>query len=107
MALQNLTEDTFDEAVKNAPVAMVDFWASWCGPCKMMGPVVDKLAEEYDGKALIAKVNVDDEMDLAQRFGIMSIPTIIFMKNGEEVDRKVGSVSAGELKKVLDGNLSE
>ena len=107
MALQNLTEDTFDGAVKDAPVAMVDFWASWCGPCKMMGPVVEKLAEEYDGKALIGKVNVDDEMDLAQKFGIMSIPTIIFFKNGEETDRKVGSVPAGELRKLLDISLGE
>ncbi len=105
MALQNLTEETFEEQVKAAPLAMVDFWATWCGPCKLMGPVVDKLAEEYDGKVVVGKVNADDEMDLVQDFGIMSIPTIIFFKNGEEIDRKVGVVPASELKKVLDDNL--
>lgn len=105
MALQNLTEETFEEQVKAAPLAMVDFWATWCGPCKLMGPVVDKMAEEYDGKVVVGKVNADDEMDLVQDFGIMSIPTIIFFKNGEEIDRKVGVVPASELKKVLDDNL--
>ncbi len=105
MALQELTEETFDGALKDAPLAMVDFWATWCGPCKIMGPVVEKLAEEYDGKVLVGKVNVDDEMDIAQKFGIMSIPTIIFFRNGEEVDRKVGAQPAGALKQVLDANL--
>ncbi len=107
MAVQNLTEDTFDEAVNAAPLAMVDIWATWCGPCKMMGPVVDKLAEEYDGKVLVGKVDADDEMDLVQRFGVASIPTLIFFKNGQEIERKVGVTPESEIKKLLDANLGE
>ncbi len=69
---------------------MVDFWAEWCGPCKMAGPVIDQLAEEYQGKVVIAKVNVDQEPDVAGRFGVMSIPTVILFKDGKEVSRQVG-----------------
>ena len=104
MALQHLKEDTFDAAVNGAPLAMVDFWAEWCGPCKMLGPVIEKLAGEYEGKALVAKVNVDDEPDLAQRFGVMSIPTVVFLKNGAEFDRKVGVMPEGAFTAVLDAN---
>ena len=106
MALQNLTEATFDEAVKQAPLAIVDVWATWCGPCKMMSPVVDKFAEDYDGKVLVGKVDADEEMDLVQRFGIASIPTLIIFKNGEEIARKVGVTPESELKKILDENLA-
>lgn len=105
MALQNLTEATFDAAVNAAPLAMVDVWATWCGPCKMMGPVIDKIAEEYDGKVLVGKVDADEEMEIAQRFSISSIPTIIFFKNGEEIDRKVGVQPESAIKKILDSNL--
>ena len=105
MALQNLTEATFDAAVNAAPLAMVDVWATWCGPCKQMGPVVDKIADEYDGKVLVGKVDADEEMELAQRFGITSIPTLIFFKNGVEIDRKVGVLPESAIKKILDSNL--
>lgn len=105
MALQNLTEATFDAEVKAAPLAMVDVWATWCGPCKMMGPVVEKIADEYDGKVLVGKVDADEEMELAQRFNITSIPTLIFFKNGVEIDRKVGVLPEGSIKKILDSNL--
>ena len=105
MALQNLTEDTFDNVIDNAKLAMVDIWATWCGPCKMMGPVVDKLAEEYDGRVVVGKVDADEEMDLAQKFGIASIPTLIFFKDGVEFERKVGLVPESEIRKVLDENL--
>ena len=97
MALQNLTEATFDEAVKQAPLAIVDVWATWCGPCKMMGPVVDKLAEDYDGKVLVGKVDADEEMDLVQRFGIASITTLIIFKNGEAAVTSVGALSQAGL----------
>ena len=90
MALVHLDHAEFDAAVEAAPLAMVDFWADWCGPCKMVGPTVEKIAADYDGKALVAKVNIDKEPELAQRFGVMSIPTLVFLKNGEEFDRKVG-----------------
>ena len=90
MALKHLKTAEFDAAVDAAPLAMVDFWASWCGPCNMLSPLVDALAEQYDGKALVAKVNVDEEPQLASRFGVMSIPPVVFLKNGLEFDRKVG-----------------
>ena len=105
MALQNLTEDTFDEAIKNADLALVDVWATWCGPCKMMGPVVDKLAEEYDGRVLVGKVDADEEMDVAQKLGVISIPTLVFFKNGVEIARKVGLTPEKEIRKILDENL--
>ena len=105
MALQHLTAEGFDEAISAAPLAMVDFWATWCGPCKILGPVVEKLAEEYDGKALVGKVDTDSEMSLAQRFGISAIPTLIFFKNGAELTRSVGVVSEDALKAILEENL--
>ena len=92
----------FDEAVKAAPVAMVDFWAEWCGPCKMLSPAIEELAAQYEGRALVAKVNVDEEPDLARRFGIMSIPTVIFLKDGQEVERKVGLMPGAMFSAVLD-----
>ena len=105
MALQHFQESTFDAAVNAAPLAMVDFWADWCGPCKMLGPVIEKLAAQYDGKAVVGKVNVDDEPELAQRFNVMSIPTVVFLKNGAEFDRKVGVMPADAFTAVLDANL--
>ena len=105
MALKHLTTAEFDAAVEAAPLAMVDFWASWCGPCKMLSPLVEALAEQYDGKALVAKVNVDEEPDLAARFGVMSIPTVVFLKNGREFDRKVGVMPPDAFTSVLDKNL--
>ena len=105
MALQHLTAEGFDEAISAAPLAMVDFWATWCGPCKILSPVVEKLAEEYDGKALVGKVDTDSEMSLAQRFGISAIPTLIFFKNGAELKRSVGVVSEDAMKAILEENL--
>ena len=105
MALKHLTTAEFDAAVEAAPLTMVDFWASWCGPCKMLSPLVEALAEQYDGKALVAKVNVDEEPDLAARFGVMSIPTVVFLKNGREFDRKVGVMPPDAFISVLDNNL--
>ncbi len=84
---------------------MVDFWADWCGPCKMVAPFVEKIADDYDGKALVAKVNIDEEPELAQRFGVMSIPTLIFLKGGQEIDRKVGVMPPEAFTAVLDENL--
>lgn len=92
----------FDAAVKAAPVALVDFWADWCGPCRMLAPLVDELAAKYDGRVLVGKVNVDEEPELARRFGVMSIPTVVVLRNGQEAERIVGVRPAPAYTAALD-----
>lgn len=87
-----LTTENFDSTV-NSGVSLVDFWAPWCGPCRMIAPVIEELAGDFEGKANICKVNTDEQQDLAVKYGIRSIPTIIFMKDGEVVDQMVGATS--------------
>jgi thioredoxin 1 len=87
-----LTQDNFDATVSSG-ISMVDFWAPWCGPCRMLAPVIDELATDFEGKANICKVNTDEQQDLAVKFGVRSIPTIVFMKDGEVVDQMVGAAS--------------
>jgi len=87
-----LTAANFDETVKEG-VSMVDFWAPWCGPCRMIAPVIEELAADFEGKAKVCKVNTDEEQDLAVKYGIRSIPTILFMKDGNVVDQMVGASS--------------
>lgn len=99
-----LTKDNFDSTVKEG-VVLVDFWAPWCGPCRMLAPVIDELASEYSGKASICKVNTDEQDELSARYGIRSIPTILFMKNGEVVDTMVGATSKQDIKNKLDSLL--
>jgi len=99
-----LTSGNFESTV-NEGVALVDFWAPWCGPCRMIAPVIEELAEEFDGKAKICKVNTDEEQEIAVKFGIRSIPTLIFMKNGEIVDQIVGAQSKQVLADKLDALL--
>lgn len=88
----------FDEVVlKNDKPVMVDFYATWCGPCKMMAPIVERIAETYEGKAVIAKLDVDDAIEIAQRYRVMSVPSFVFFRNGEVVDTVVGAVKEEEL----------
>ena len=84
---------------------MVDFWATWCGPCRVLGPTVDDIAQEYDGRVTVIKCNVDDCEDLAVEYGIRNIPTLIFFKDGQPVDRLVGAVPKSEIEGILDSIL--
>ncbi len=98
-----LTEADFDREVLQSTVpVLVDFWAAWCGPCRMVGPIVDRLAEAYDGKAKIAKVDVDAEPGLAARFGVVSIPTILYFKDGKIADALIGANPQAVLAAGLD-----
>ena len=101
-----LDSTNFDRvlATPDTPV-LVDFWATWCGPCRMVAPVIEQLAADYEGRAIVGKVDVDECGDLAMRYGVMSIPTVIFFKDGKEIDRKVGVMPAGAFTQVLDQNL--
>ena len=104
MAVLHLTEGAFDKAVSQG-VTLVDFWADWCGPCQMLGPVIESLAEKYEGKAIVGKVNTDEEGELAMRYTVMNIPTVIFFKDGKEIDRKVGVMPPDAFIQVLEQNL--
>jgi len=97
-----VTQDTFESSVLNAKLpVLVDFWASWCGPCRMIAPILDQVAEEFDGKAIVAKINVDDNPDLARQYDIMTIPTLITFKNGDIVETS-GPASKGDIEEMIN-----
>ncbi len=96
--ITNLTNETFNDFIDRAdkPV-LVDLWASWCGPCKMLSPLVDQIAEKYEGKLIVAKVNVDEAADIAMQFNVNSIPTLLLFKDGELADTSIGYIPAPQL----------
>ncbi len=105
MATIHLNKEGFKKAIASDGVTMVDFWAPWCGPCKMLGPVIDDIAKRYEGKAIIGKLNVDDEQSVAASYGVMTIPTVIFFKGGKEIERRVGVMPPETFTDILDANL--
>ena len=105
MALE-ITEANYDEIVSGADKPVVlDFWAAWCGPCKMIGPLIEEMHNEYEGKAIIGKVDVDNNPGIAGKFGVRNIPTVLYLKGGELVDKSVGAVPKAQLTSKLDAIL--
>lgn len=101
-----LNDSNFDQAINTDKPVLVDFWAEWCGPCKMIGPVVEELAGDYEGKAVIAKLNVDENPQVTARFGVRSIPTLLVFKNGQVVDKQVGAVPKSVLSQKIQAQVA-
>ena len=100
-----ITDANFEEVIASDKPVLVDFWAEWCGPCKMIGPVVEELASEYEGKAVVGKVDVDNNPAVSAKFGIRSIPTLLVFKGGEIVDKQIGAVPKSILAQKLDAQV--
>lgn len=106
MALEINSENYQSIIEKKDELVVIDFWAPWCGPCKIIGPVVDELAKDNEGKATVGKVNVDDNREIASRYGVRNIPTILFIKNGEVVDKHMGAAPKSALQSKIDSILN-
>ncbi len=100
-----ITDTNFDEIIKSEQPVLMDFWAEWCGPCKMIGPIVEELAADYEGKATITKLDVDSNPDIASKFGIRSIPTLLIFKGGKVVDKVIGAVPKSVLADKLEAQI--
>ncbi len=100
-----ITDSNFNEVIENNNIVLIDFWAEWCGPCRMIAPMIEDLANEYEGKAIIGKLDVDNNQESSIKYGVRSIPTLLVFKNGEMVDRHVGAVPKEVLSKSIDSNL--
>ncbi len=103
--VQHFTSETFEQAVAGTQPVLVDFWAPWCGPCRMIAPVIEEIAAEFDGRAVVGKVDVDEEPGLAQRFGVMSIPTLIVLKGGKVVEQAVGARGRADVAAMVSRHL--
>ena len=103
--VQTVTNTNFEEIIKGDKPVIVDFWATWCGPCRMLGPTIDEISEEYDGKVVVAKCNVDDADEIALQMGIRNIPALMYFKQGEMMFRSVGVVSKSEIESKLNSLL--
>ncbi len=101
-----VTDANFEEVINSDKPVLVDFWAEWCGPCKMIGPIVEELAGDYEGKAVIAKMDVDMNPQIPAKFGIRSIPTLLVFKNGQVVDKQIGAVPKSVLNQKLQAQLA-
>lgn len=101
-----ITTENFESEVLGSSVpVLADFWAAWCGPCKMVSPLIDELAEDYEGKAKVCKINVDEQMELAERFKVMTIPTVIVFKNGEIAEKAVGAKAKADYAQMIENQL--
>ena len=103
--IQQLTDSNFESTINGGKPVFIDFWAPWCGPCRVIGPIVEELAPSYAGRAVFAKMNVDDNPSVPQTLGVTSIPTLMMFKNGKLVDRTVGAIPKGQLQQFIDRNL--
>lgn len=101
-----LTDNNFEEVIASGKPVLVDFWAEWCGPCKMIGPVVEEIASDFDGKAVVGKLNVDFNPNISAKFGIRSIPTLLFFNNGQLVDKQIGVVGKADLVRKLQPHVN-
>lgn len=97
-----INKDNFEQVLASGQPVVIDFWAEWCGPCRMMSPIVDELAAEYEGRAVVAKCDVEENDEITMKYGVRNIPTIVFLKNGELVDKQVGACTKDALKQKLD-----
>lgn len=104
MALK-ITDGNYKEILAGDKLVLIDFWAEWCGPCRSIGPMIEELAEEYEGRAVIGKYNVDDEAELSIEYKVRSIPTLLFFKNGQLVDKIVGAAPRADIKARIEANL--
>ena len=100
-----IDQNNFDSLITSAPVALVDLWATWCGPCRMLSPTVDDIAQEYEGRVAVGKCNVDDNEEIAEKFGVRSIPTLLYFKDGQLVEKSVGLVSKQDIESILNNLL--
>jgi len=105
MAVIHFSKEGFDKALEQGSPMLIDFWASWCGPCKALAPVVEKLAGKFEGRVTVGKVDVDEEQDLAARYKIRSVPTLILFKDGEEAARSIGVQTQGDLEQFVEENI--